>query len=426
MKVGELFQTIKTRQILTSRGKPTVEVDLHTTIGVFRSSCPSGASTGSKEAKAIIDKNDKEYMGNSVRKALFHINNIIVPRITDLKDVDIYNQKLIDAFLDDLDGTPNKSRIGANAILPISMSFCRAGAVALDLSAREFISKLSSSQMGMPFPYFNVINGGAHSGNNLVFQEIMISFHTSDYSKNLEFGCVFYEHLKKVIIQRYGSSSTSVGDEGGFAPKIDTLEQALDLIMEAYKVSKLEKMRIAIDAAANEFYENGKYKLGKDDPCTLDGKEMVNYYLSIIEKYPLVHSLEDPFAEDDFDSWILLMKKIEGSKLRVVGDDLTVTNPELVKMAGEKKMCNTLLVKPNQIGTISEALEAIEVARNYGMKIMVSHRSGETEDTFIADFSVGIGSDYAKFGAPCRGERISKYNQLLRINEAIEKKRKKY
>lgn len=427
MKIDDAFEMIKTRQILTSRGEPTVEVDLHTELGVFRSSCPSGASTGSKEAKAIIDNKEDEYCGKGVKKALFHIDDLITPRIMDIRDTKIYDQTNIDKFFIGIDGTENKSRIGANAILPLSMSFCRAGAVAKNLSVREFIAKLSKSESGMPIPYFNVINGGVHSGNDLPFQEIMISFHTESYEKNLEYGVIVYQKLKKVIANKYGTHATSVGDEGGFAPPIADLKEGIDLIIEAYKQTDIADIKIAIDCAASEFYSDSCYDLGfksKKTDQKITGKELMNYYNDLLDQYPEIHMLEDPFAENDYDSWQEFMKATEKRNVNIVGDDLTVTNVNHIKTAAEKKLCNTLLVKLNQIGTVSEAIEAVQLARSKNMKIMVSHRSGETEDTFICDFACGIGADYIKAGAPCRGERVAKYNQLLRIHEVIKKKKK--
>ncbi|KAM0687293.1 phosphopyruvate hydratase [Conglomerata obtusa] len=428
MKIGDVYEMIQTRQILTSRGEPTVEIDLHTSLGVFRSSCPSGASTGSKEAKAIVDKNQNEYFGKGVKKAIFHIKTLISPRITDLNEVEISDQKQIDKFLHDLDGTENKSRIGANAILPISIAFCRAGAVAVDKSVREFVANISGSKSRMPVPYFNVINGGVHSGNYLPFQEIMIAFPYNEFDKNYEKGAEFYHYLKEIIVNKYGSIAIGVGDEGGFAPPIKTLEEGLELIKEVSLKNDLSNVKVAIDCAASEFYNEGKYNLNfkiKDQAKLMTSEELSDYYMGILDKYPMVHSLEDPFAEDDYSAWTSFMIRVKDKEINIVGDDLTVTNTKYLKKAIEEKMCNTLLVKLNQVGTVYETIEAVKMARNANMKIMVSHRSGETEDVFIADFSTGIGADYFKAGAPCRGERVAKYNQLLRIHEVNSKKKKK-
>ncbi|KAM0674668.1 Enolase [Gurleya vavrai] len=427
MKIGETFEMLKYRQILTSRGEPTVEVDLHTTIGVFRSSCPSGASTGSKEAKVVLDKNLDEYNGKGCKKALFHIKSLIEPRIIDIKNVDLHDQKKIDKFLHDIDGTENKSRLGANAILPISVSFCRAGAVSCDKSVREFVANLAKCESKMPIPYFNVINGGLHSGNELPFQEIMIAFHNKEFDVNLEQATVFYHCLKKVIAKEYGMIYTSVGDEGGFAPPISKLEEALDLIEKTVIESKLDKVKVAIDCAASEFYFEGKYNLSFKSSKSnfLTSEELSNYYENILDKYPRVHSLEDPFAEEDYSAWTSFKKKTESKNINIVGDDLTVTNVKYIQKAIDKGMCNTLLVKLNQVGTVYETIQAVQLARSAGMKIMVSHRSGETEDVFISDFAPGIGADYIKAGAPCRGERVAKYNQLLRIQESNKKSKQK-
>ncbi|KAK1347260.1 enolase [Hamiltosporidium tvaerminnensis] len=428
MKIQECYQKIKCRQILSSRGTPTTEIDLHTSFGVFRSSCPSGASTGKKEAKVILDKNSDEYNGKSVKKAIFNLKNIVIPRIGDLNETEIHDQSKIDNFLIHLDGTPNMSRIGANIVLPLSLSFCRAGAVSLNLSLREYISRMALYKNKMPFPHFNVLNGGSHAGTNFPFQEIMVSFFEPEFSKNLESGVKFYESLKSVISTKYGNNSTNVGDEGGFVPPVETLEDALDLIMTAYSQSNLQNMKIALDCAANEFYSQEKYTIyqktqNSNKKVSLSGTELQQYYHQILKKYPLIYSLEDPFAETDTSSWISFTNQV-GSSIQIVADDLTVTNPDLVEKAAQNKMCNTLLVKPNQIGTVTQTLKAVQIARQNNMKIMVSHRSGETEDTFISDFSVGIGAEYIKAGAPNRGERTCKYNQLLRIEESLKKKSK--
>lgn len=414
MKISDMFEKIVARQILDSRGAPTVEVELHSVIGVFRDSCPSGASTGSMEAKAILDR-ERAYGGKSVKKAIFNIEKIISPRLGGLQ-MKVSSQDKIDAFLCELDGTPNKKRLGANAILPVSLAFARAGAVYKNLSLREYVAHIAKTQMSLPRPFFNVINGGMHSGNGLVFQELMITFFYNTYSENLEQAVLFYSKLREIVSERYGAISTGVGDEGGFAPPVQGLEEALDLLVETYSRNNFSRMKIAIDSAANSFYEDGTYNF---EGRRLRGPEFVDFYVGLVEKYPLIFSLEDPFGETDYDSWKGLRSKLQG-RVKIVGDDLTVTNKKTVEYAAQEGLCDTLLVKVNQVGTVSEAIEAVSLARASGMSLMVSHRSGETEDTFICDFAVGIGAEYIKAGAPCRGERVSKYNQLLRIEASIQ------
>lgn len=424
MKIGNAFRELKARMILTSRGEPTVEVELHTIFGIFFASCPSGASTGANEAVVLLDNDQSKFLGKGVEKAIANIRNIIVPSLEKIYEIRISEQSKIDQFLVYLDASDNKRRIGANAILPVSLAFCRAGAASLGLKLHEFVSQISGSKIRIPLPCFNVLNGGIHSGNGLLFQEIMIFFDYDSYDKNLEQGVIFYETLKKVIIAKHGKISIGLGDEGGFAPPIDTLEQALDLIMEAYDKGDFTNFHIALDCAANEIYKDDKYEVkyecGKVSSL-ISGGQLADYYLTILDKYKLICSIEDPFEENDHLSWASFMEKVKDRKINIVADDLTVTNSKYIQMAINSKLCNVLLVKLNQIGTVSETIESVILARDNKMKIKVSHRSGETEDAFISDFSVGLGADYIKTGAPCRGERVIKYNQLLRIYEDITK-----
>lgn len=413
MKISDMFEKVIARQILDSRGAPTVEVELHSVIGVFRDSCPSGASTGSMEAKVILDRKGS-YGGRGVRKAIFNIEKIIAPRLGSLS-MKVSAQKDIDDFLCDLDGTSNKKRLGANAILPISLAFARAGAVYKDLSLREYIAHAAGTQMSLPRPFFNVINGGMHSGNGLAFQELMVAFFYDTYSENLEQAVLFYAKLREAVVAKYGAISAGTWDEGGFAPPVGGLDEALALLVETYKKNDFGRMRIAIDSAANSFYEDGTYNF---EGRRHTGPEFVDFYAGLVEKYPLIFSLEDPFAETDHASWKALHSRLAG-RVKIVGDDLTVTNGDAVQCAAREGLCDTLLVKINQVGTVSEAIEAVSVARAAGMCLMVSHRSGETEDTFVCDFAVGIGAEYIKAGAPCRGERVAKYNQLLRIEASM-------
>lgn len=422
MKIGQTFKRLKASMILTSRGEPTIEVELVTSQGSFFASCPSGASTGSYEAHVILDKELSEYNGKGVKNAISIVENIINKSITNIYNLEIDDQEGIDKFLCKLDGTENKKTLGANVTLPISVVFCRAAAHIKNISLHEHIANLSKFTCKMPRPCFNVINGGVHSGNELLFQEVMISFNYCSYELNLEHAVKFYNKLKCVIKDKFGDIYTAVGDEGGFAPPVNNLEDALSLIMKTHEEGNFEKMNIFIDCAANEFYKDGNYIVKEKDiieNMQCKANFMIKYYGKILKLFPSVISLEDPFHEDDYDSWTFFTKYSKFKEILVVGDDLTVTNPLKVQEAIDKKLCNTLLVKPNQIGTVSETINAVKLARTNGLKIFVSHRSGETEDTFISDFAVGVGADYFKSGAPCRGERVSKYNQLLRIERKL-------
>jgi len=402
------IKSIKAREILDSRGNPTIEVELLINKDSFLASVPSGASVGKYEAKELRD-GEKRYKGKGVLKAVKNIEQIIAPK---LKGLNVNNQKRIDEILITLDGTKDKSNLGANAILPVSMAICRAGANTQNLSLYKYIEKyMGTTCIKLPKPAFNIINGGAHAGNNLDFQEFMVVPQLKNFNRNLQAGTEIYHSLKEILKKEFGEISINVGDEGGFAPNLSKAEEALNLIMKAIKISDYQnQIKIALDVAASEFYKNKKYK-GKTS------LEMIDCYLKLIKKYPIV-SIEDPFNEDDFQAFSNLMKKCE-NKINIIGDDLLVTNVERIKLAKEKNLCNGLLLKINQIGTVSEAIEAAKLAKSYNWKIMVSHRSGETNDDFIADLAVGIGADYIKSGAPARGERVAKYNRLLKIEQEL-------
>jgi len=411
MNVKDVLTRIVPRSILTSRGYPTIEVDLQTSIGTFRASCPSGASTGSKEAMVILDGDD-EYNGRGVKCAIKKIGAIekgllmLSCNATDINGIDNYLQSL--------DSSLNKSNIGGNTMIALSMAFCKMCAAFSDMHVDEYISNAGVFDRGMPVPHFNLLNGGAHSGNGMSVQEIMVAYQYDDLERNIESACVLYESLRKLVAEQYGSLYVSVGDEGGYAPPIKSIEEGLDLILKASERCGRTHLKLAIDFAANEFYRDGKYIFdGKEYSTEQLGKK----YVDILASYPQIYSLEDPFSEGDYEGWKWLTKHA-GAGINIVGDDLTVTNPRLVDNAGANQLCNVLLVKPNQIGTVSEVIEAIRTARMHNMKIMVSHRSGETEDCFISDLAVGVGAEYIKAGAPCRGERVAKYNQLLRLNES--------
>ncbi len=421
------------REILDSRGNPAVEVDVVCENGLFRASVPSGASTGVYEAVELRDNDKKRYKGNGVLKAVHNVNTIIAENIIGKS---FEKQREIDDLLIRLDGTKNKSCLGANAILGVSMAVCRAGADARKIPLYEYIAELSKNQdLVMPVPSFNVINGRRHAGNNLAFQEFMIlPVGAENFKEAMRIGSEVYHCLKEIIKEKYGADSINVGDEGGFAPSVGN-EDGLKLLKEAIKVSGYsEKVRIGMDVAASEFFEvvssksrdfesaAGRYNLGfKENKKDLkSGEDMIELYKKFIKNYNVI-SIEDPFDQDDWKNYCKLNKEI-GNKIQIVGDDLLVTNVKRIQEAISKKACNALLLKINQIGTISESIDACNVARKAGWNVMVSHRSGETEDSFIADLVVGLGVGEIKTGAPCRSERLAKYNQLIRIEEELIKK----
>lgn len=364
------IKSIKAREILDSRGDWTIEVDLETSQGLFRDSAPSGASKGKYEGKTVDSKT-----------AVKNINSLVAPK---LKGKDPADQKKIDDIL-------KKLNIGANATTAVSLACCRAGAAAKNLPLYQYIAKIYGSRtpINLPRPAFNMINGGAHASNHLDFQEFMVVLQHKTYSDNLKEASEIYQDLRKTL-------GRNVGDEGGFAPPLGNPEEALRLISR-------KGVKIIIDVAASQF-SNRKYT--------------PEYFQNLIKKYPII-GLEDPFTEDDVEGW----QEVRRSDLLIFGDDLLATNPERIKMAKEKNLCNAMILKVNQIGTVTEALEAVKLAKKYGWKIMVSHRSGETNDDFMADLAVGIRADYIKSGAPARGERVAKYNRLLRIGEELNGKR---
>ncbi len=407
---------ITAREILDSRGNPTVEVDLFTEDFMTRASVPSGASTGKHEAHELRDGGER-YKGKGVKKAIENIDKRITPKLIGL---DVTQQQFIDVMMTRLDGTENKKKLGANAILAVSMAVCKAGAKAKKVNLYEYINSLvENRRISLPNPYMNIINGGRHAGNDLDIQEFMIVPKGKTFRESLRMGSEVYHTLKEILNKKYGPDSINVGDEGGFAPPLKDNEQPLILLEEAIRKAGYKgKVDIAVDCAASEFYKDGKYVLGGKNNKkgkSLDGKELASFYLKLLNKYPII-SIEDPFDEDDWESWAYFMKKAE---CQVVGDDLLVTNNNRIKKALEKESCNALLLKVNQIGTITEAIQAAELAFGNEWNVMVSHRSGETEDPFIADLVVGLGTGQIKSGAPCRGERTAKYNQLLRIEESI-------
>jgi len=400
---------IVAREILDSRGNPTVEVDLFSTEGFGRAIVPSGASTGEYEAVELRD-NDERFLGKGVKKAVRNIMELIAPKLV---GEEVKNQENIDKLMLELDGTENKSKLGANAMLGVSLASSKAAANGLKLPLYAY---LNSDATTIPVPMLNVINGGKHAGGHLKIQEFMLIPHGfKKYSEALRAACEVYQVLKKNL-KKFGPSAINLGDEGGFGSPVDTAPEALQIIVDAIVGANYmpgEEISIGLDPAASEFYSDGLYEV---DGKKLTGKELVDYYIDLVKKFPII-SIEDPFDENDFESFAELHEKLP--EISVVADDLTVTNPKRIQMAINKKAANYLLLKVNQIGTLTESLQAAELARSVGWGINISHRSGETEDTFIADLSVAMGAERIKTGAPARGERTSKYNQLLRIEEEL-------
>jgi len=413
------------REVLDSRGNPTVEVELSTANGVFRCLVPSGASTGKREACEKRDGDKSRYLGKGVLKAVEAVKTTLNQ---ELVGKSVMDQRELDELMMKLDGTDNKSNFGANAILGVSMAISKAAAANAGMPLYQYIAKLASNEAGMrlPVPCFNVINGGSHAGNAMPFQEFMICpSGATNFRESVRMGCEIYHTLKGLIKKKHGKDAVNVGDEGGFAPPIANGEECLDLLMLAIKEAGYEgKVKIAMDCAASEMFEEGsrQYNMNfKGETKELKpGSALTEDYMNWASKYPIA-SIEDPFGEDDWESWPGLTKQAEG-KFQVVGDDLTVTSVKCINQALERKSCNSLLLKINQIGTITEAIDASKLVMSKGWTVMVSHRSGETEDTYISDLAVGLGTGQIKTGAPCRGERTCKYNQLMRIEEMLGSK----
>lgn len=402
MKITNLYA----REILDSRGNPTVECELTTENFTVRASVPSGASTGSNEALELRD-GDSRYHGKGVTKAVNNVNTIIKNALIGKE----LSQKVLDDLLLELDGTKNKTNLGANAILSVSLCIMKA----LAKSQSKDIYELFDGPYTMPYPMMNIINGGVHATSSLEIQEFMIVPNQSTFKERLRCGAEVFQTLKSILKQN--GFSTSVGDEGGFAPTFKTIEEALDYIMLAIKESGYvpgKDVNLALDAAASEFYKDGKYTINKKE---LTKEELINYYIKLTETYPII-SIEDAFSEDDIDS-IKKLTELIGNKIMLVGDDYFVTNIEYLQKGITEKYNNAILLKANQIGTITEMLETIKLAKNAGFKTIISHRSGETEDTYISQMAVGLNLGYIKTGSLCRGERIAKYNELLRIEEKV-------
>jgi enolase len=407
-KKNSKIKNIKAIEILDSRGYPTVEVELETDFGKFLAAVPSGASKSKYEALELRD-GGKRYFGKGVKKAIKNIKEILAPKLIGL---DPRDQKKIDNVMIELDGSENKSKLGVNSILPISMATCRAGAESEGLFLYQYIAKLTSNFQKplLPSPLFNVINGGVHAGGDLDFQEFMICPLKNSFSENLKIASEIYHKLKEILIKKFGKQSINLGDEGGFVPKIKFPEKAIELILEASKILNY-KIKIVLDVAASQFFKKGKYKTKM---ANFNRENLLKYYQKLIKNYPIL-GLEDPFSQEDLEGWNLLMNLKD--KILIIGDDLLATNPQRIKLAKEKNLCNSAIVKLNQIGTVTETIEAVKLAKSFGWKIIVSHRSGETNDDFISDFAVGIGAEFIKAGAPARGERVAKYNRLLKIEK---------
>lgn len=416
------IKKIHARQIFDSRGNPTVEVDLHTDKGMFRAAVPSGASTGIYEALELRDNVKADYHGKGVLKAVDNVNNIIAPAL--VGKFNVTDQKAIDEhMIKTLDGTDTKEKLGANAILGVSLAVCKAGAHEKGIPLYRWIAELAGNKdVLMPVPAFNVINGGSHAGNKLAMQEFMIlPTGAKSFTEAMKMGSEVYHHLKAVIKSKYGLDATGVGDEGGFAPNIQDNSEGLELLRASIdKAGYTGRIKIGMDVAASEFHKDGKYDLDfknpKSDPAQwLESSKLADVYKKMAHDYDIV-SIEDPFDQDDWAAWTAITADM---KIQIVGDDLTVTNPKRVQQAIDKKACNCLLLKVNQIGSVTESIQACKMAQDAGWGVMVSHRSGETEDTTIADLVVGLRTGQIKTGAPCRSERLAKYNQLLRIEEEL-------
>ncbi len=405
------IEAVKAREIIDSRGNPTVMATVFTELSKGSAAVPSGASTGSREALELRDGDKKRYLGKGVLKAVENINEGIGRNITGM---DVRNQRFIDEFMLELDGTENKSELGANAILAVSLAASRAAADAVGLPLYRYLGR--SNDTVLPIPFLNVINGGEHAGNELDIQEHMIApVGAESFAEAMRMGVEIYHTLGSILKKRYGPTATNVGDEGGFAPPLKDPVEPFELIMDAIETAGYTgKVKIAVDTAASEFYGSGKYTFaGKE----LDSSEMIEFYQRLIQEYPII-SLEDPLAEDDWSGFKDITTRL-GNEVEIIGDDIFVSNPRIIRRGIDEKVCNALLLKVNQIGTLTEALDAATMAMNNGYKVMVSHRSGETGDDFIADLSVALSCGRIKSGAPARSERTAKYNRLLEIEEEL-------
>jgi enolase len=397
-------------QVLDSRGTPTIRVTVATSCAAATATAPSGASTGKREAFELRD-NGTAYHGKSVQKALDNLHTIIAPALCGM---DVREQETIDKKLIAIDATKNKNVLGGNTTIATSLAVCRCAAKTLGRFVHVYLDKQSSL---LPIPFMNVINGGMHAGNDLAIQEHMIApVGVSTFEEAVRACSEIYHSLKKILHRSFGNPAINVGDEGGFAPPLARTEDALDVILQAIEEQGYgDIVRIALDAAASAFYENGRYLLG----TPLESMELLDYYVDLCKTYPIV-SVEDAFHEDDWDAFTALTRKLDAN-VQVVGDDIFVTNPVLIRRAIKQKTCNALLLKPNQVGTLTETVDVARICQKNGYGVMVSHRSGDTCDTFIADSAVGLQTGQIKSGAPARGERVTKYNRLLEIEQTLLK-----
>jgi enolase len=408
-----VIQFVRGREILDSRGTPTIEAELKTDKGLFRAAVPSGASRGKYEALELRDE-EKRYQGRGVRKAVANIEKISQKIKGKLPE----EQAVIDKIMIDSDGSDDKSELGANTVLAVSLATARAGAANKNISLYEHIRTLLPNLKGkptLPRPCFNIVNGGLHAGNGLDVQEFMVVPNENSFKENLRAGQEIYQTLKEKLVEKFGPEAVNLGDEGGFAPPLKETRETLEMIIGAIKeAGYAERTMLGLDVAASQFFEKDKYllenkKMGKG--------ELIDFYQKLIKEYPILF-IEDPFEENDWSSFSQL-KKETGKDFLIIADDLTVTNPERIKKAHQEEACGGIIIKPNQIGTLTETMSAISLAKAFNWATIISHRSGETGDSFIADLAVAVSSQFIKSGAPARGERLAKYNQLLRIEESL-------
>ncbi len=410
-EINEIFA----REIIDSRGNPTIEVDVGLESGALgRATVPSGASTGSREAIELRDGDDNYFLGKGVQKAVNNVNDVIAP---ELIGYDALDQIFIDNLMIELDGSENKSKLGANSILGVSLAVAKAAALDCDLPLYQYIGGVNAKEM--PVPMMNILNGGSHADNNVDIQEFMIMPVKADCIKNaVQIGAEVF-HALKMILNKKGLN-TSVGDEGGFAPNLQSNVQAIEVILEAIEKAGYgvgEDVYIALDAAASEFYENGKYTMSAESSPEKSSAEMISFYEDMVRQYPIL-SIEDALAEGDWDGWKDLTSQL-GENVQLVGDDIFVTNTTIFKQGIEQGIANSILIKLNQIGTLTETLDAVEMAKKAGYTAIISHRSGETEDSIIADLSVALNTGQIKTGSMSRSDRVAKYNQLIRIEEEL-------
>ncbi len=403
------IKSLKAREILNSKGDPTIEVDLETNSGIFRASVPSGTSKGKYEAVELRDKD------GGVKTAVNNVNRIIAPKLIGKNPTE---QKEIDDFLIKLDGTKNKSKLGANAILATSITSLRAGAAAKNIPLWKWISQLSKKQPKLPTPCPLIMEGGLHGRGDLDVQEFMVVNFAASFKERLRINTEIFHVLGEILSKKYGKSAINVGLEGAFNPPLKKTKEALDLIMAAIeKAGYKNKVKIILDIAASSFYRNGKYHF---ESGILNKEKLLEFYSELFSEYPII-AIEDPFLEEDWEGFQMITEKF-GNRITIIGDDLLVTNLERIKLAKNKKACNGLILKPNQIGTVSETIEAGKLAMKDGWEVFVKHRSGETCDDFISDLAVGLGNGWIMAGAPTKGERVVKYNRLLKIEEELKNK----